>query len=106
MSPRWAAATDDNQAAIVRALRSVGASVYVTSRLGGGFPDLAVGYRGRTELLEVKDGTKPPSRRALTPDEERFVRSWRGRPVVVVESIVEALRAIGVPPPREEEERT
>jgi hypothetical protein len=53
------------------------------SRLGGGAPDLAIGYRGKTVLVEIKDGTKPASRRRLTPDEARFFESWRGEAAVV-----------------------
>lgn len=92
---RRAAKVDENQAEIVEALRAVGASVTVTSQLGGGFPDLVVGYRNEANyLLELKDGRKPPSARKLTPDEERWHKAWRGL-VVVVASVDEALRAIG-----------
>ena len=40
-------------------------------------------------LIEVKDGRKPPSRRRLTPDEERFALRF---PVVIVESVDDVLR--------------
>ena len=58
---------DDNQEGIVAALREAGATVQSTAAVGSGCPDLIVGYEGRNFLLEVKDGEKPPSRRALTP---------------------------------------
>lgn len=84
---------DANQGDIVRALRAAGASVAITSSLGDGFPDLVAGLRGRNVLLEVKDGSKPPSARRLTPDEEAFHRAWRGE-VVVVETAEQAIRAV------------
>lgn len=85
---------DDNQPAIVAALRAVGATVQSLATVGKGCPDLLVSYRGVNHLLEVKDGAKPPSRRQLTPDEARWHQQWRG-PVAVVTSEAEALAAIG-----------
>lgn len=73
---RRAARTDGNQLAVVNLLRSVGATVAVTSHVGGGFPDLVVGWRGRVFFIEVKDGSKPPSSRLLTPAEEAFKSQW------------------------------
>ena len=69
---------DDNQKEIVQTFRDLGARVAITSSAGGGFPDLVVQYRypqnGKldTLLVEVKDGSKSPSRRKLTPEQERF----------------------------------
>jgi hypothetical protein len=91
---RVAAKADDNQAETVRALRRVGASVQTLHRVGCGCPDLLVGYRGRNFLLEIKDGRKSPSRRALTKDQELFHALWRGE-IAIVRSVSEALRAIG-----------
>jgi len=73
-----ASRTDANQKRIVAALRKAGASVYVGSAIKSGFPDLIVGYAGRTFLCEVKDGSKPPSARQLTPDQQEFVKNWKG----------------------------
>lgn len=92
---RRAAKVDSNQAQIVAALRSIGCTVVVTSSVGNGFPDLVVGHRDRNWLFEVKDGSKVPSARKLTPDEERWHRLWKGS-VVVVESVQDAFRAIGL----------
>ena len=93
---RRAGRTDANQTAIVTALRGVGASVAITSGAGNGLPDLLVGFRGETYLLEIKDGAKPASARKLTLAEAWFVEHWTGRPVVIVESPEDALRALGV----------
>jgi hypothetical protein len=88
--------TDANQAAIVSALRAVGASVQVLAAVGGGCPDLLVGHRGVNYVVEVKDGRKPLSARRLTPAQERWHREWRGRACVVA-SVEQALAAIGIP---------
>ena len=92
---RRAARVDANQPEIVTALRSVGASVAVTSMVGSGFPDIVVGYHGENFLLEIKDGSKPPSARKLTLDEQEFSDTWRGT-VFIVTSVDEALATIGV----------
>lgn len=91
---RRAARTDANQREIVVALLMAGATVYDTSRIGSGFPDLAVGYRSVTYLLEVKDGKKSPSQKKLTEKEAQFHALWRGH-CAIVESVDEALRVIG-----------
>jgi hypothetical protein len=85
---------DANQREIVAALRKLGATVQSLADIGKGCPDLLVGYRGVTVLLEVKDGSKPPSARLLTPDEGAWMAAWRGGPYRVVSSIDEALAAI------------
>ena len=86
---------DANQKEIVDALRKVGASVVSLSQIGDGCPDLLVGYRGRTLLLEVKDGTAAPSKRLLTADEITFQTHWCGANISNVGSVEEALKAIG-----------
>lgn len=86
---------DANQPGIVRALREVGASVTPAHEMGKGFPDLVIGHNGHTYLAEVKDGSKPPSRRKLTPDEQRWHEAWRGQ-VAIIETIEDALKLIGV----------
>lgn len=86
---------DRNQAEVVAALRAVGASVEVASGVGKGFPDLVVGYRGKTFLLEVKDGQAPVSQRVLTPDQASWHQKWRGH-AAVVESAQEALVVVTI----------
>lgn len=89
---RRAARTDSNQQEIVRFLRGIGATVQPTHAVGDGFPDLVVGWRGATVLIEVKDGSRCPSARRLTPDEERFHAEWRGGPLFVVHDVDDAIR--------------
>jgi hypothetical protein len=86
--------TDGNQAEIVRALRSAGATVQTLHTVGKGCPDLVVGFRGSNYLLEIKDFRKPPSARKLTEDETRWHAIWNGQ-VAIVKDIDEALALIG-----------
>jgi Holliday junction resolvase len=71
---------------MVAVLRKLGFSVSVTSGLGKGFPDLAVGRNGVNVLVEVKDPAKPPSARKLTEDEYEWHQNWRGL-VIVAETV-------------------
>jgi len=93
---RRAAKTDDNQKSIVSALRVVGCSVLPLHAVGQGCPDLLVtDIHKATLLMEIKDGSKPPSARKLTEPQVDFHVSWRGR-IVVVTSVREALEAVGI----------
>ena len=83
---RKAAKVDGNHSVIVDALRTVGFSVRSTAAIGQGFPDVVCGYGGRTFLVEIKDGSKPPSARNLTPDQVKFRDSWKGD-YTVLESV-------------------
>ncbi|ARM83966.1 hypothetical protein [Marinobacter salarius] len=77
---------DANQPEIVAAFRNMGCTVAITSNVRGGFPDIVVGINGLNLLVEIKDGSKIPSARKLTEDEQIFHDNWRGR-AVVVESV-------------------
>lgn len=88
--------TDDNQTAIVDALRRVGACVQSLASVGDGCPDLLIAYRGAWFIAEVKNGALSPSRQALTDDEIFWHDRFGSRaPVHVVTSIEDALRMIG-----------
>ena len=88
-----AARVDENQAAIVDALRKAGASVFITSMVGDSFPDLVAGYGGTTYLLEVKNPNKPKADRQLTPKQAVFFAFWRGH-VAIVMTPAEALEVV------------
>ena len=90
---RYANRIDANQNKIVDALRKAGAVVRIISQ-GDGIPDLLVGYKGYTILMEVKDGAKVPSARKLTEAEQKFFDDWRGGMVVVINSVEEALETL------------
>jgi hypothetical protein len=95
---------DGNHVEIREALRRVpGCEVFDTGDVGDGFPDLVVGFGGDIYLLEVKDGSLPPSQRKLTAAEKKFHKKWSYFLVEVVESVEQAYEAIGLvlddPPP-------
>jgi hypothetical protein len=98
---RLRARRDANHAHIRDRLREIpGVQVADTGGLGDGFPDLVASRRGYgIRLLEVKDPEKPPSKRRLTVDEEEFRRKW-AEWYVVVETLEDALVALGLAPPR------
>lgn len=91
---RRAAKVDGNQRQIVAALRGVGCSVQHLHAVGQGCPDILVGKNGVNVLMEIKDGSLPPSRRALTDDEAEWHQLWRGQ-VCTVNSVDEALAVMG-----------
>lgn len=94
---------DENEPGIVQALEGAGA--YVTRLDGDGVPDLLVGYKGRSFLLEVKLPLGPRggvhhhgregSRGDLTAAQVKWWDAWPGEPAIVVRSAAEALAAIG-----------
>jgi len=91
---RRSAHIDANQTEIVAALRAAGASVEPKlARIGDGVPDLLVSFRGMWYILEVKDGTKSPSRQALTDDEKRW-HAKQQAPVFLVNSVEQALAVL------------
>ena len=90
---RYARRRDANERTIIDTLRAHGAVVYQLDSPA----DLLVGYRQKWFLLEVKDGAKPPSARALTMAEAQVELACRidRLPYAVISSAAEALQAIG-----------
>lgn len=88
-----ASRVDANQTRIVEALRKVGCTVQHLHKVGQGCPDLLIGFRGDNILLEIKDGTKSPSLRKLTPQQVGWHANWKGT-AHVVKNIEEALSVI------------
>ena len=91
---RRAAKIDKNQPAIVDALRKCGAFVQSLAAVGNGCPDLLIGYRGRTILVEVKDGSNVPSAQKLTLDQLLWHAKWSGGSLAVVNDLESALRVL------------
>lgn len=81
---------DKNQAEIAEALIQAGCSVLRIHGVGHGAPDLIVGRKKVSYLLEVKSG-----KGKLTLDEETFQACWAGH-YAVVRNIQEALSAVGL----------
>lgn len=91
---RRAARLDANHADVLAMLRDIpGCLVESCAAMGHGFPDIMVGFADRIIFLEVKDGSKPPSARKLTPAQERFHKSW-GKYIFVVKDCLEAYNAV------------
>lgn len=85
---RYAARVDQNQAAIVEALRKAGAYVWVI-----GLPvDILCGFRGHTWLVEIKRDSKA----RLTPLQRDFFENWSGSTLARIDGPEAALRMIGV----------
>jgi Holliday junction resolvase len=76
---------DSTHAEIRQELRDLGASVSDTGDVGNDFPDLVVGLAGATFLVEAK-----ARKGKLYDGQSEFARTWRGSPVVVIRSRVEA----------------
>jgi Holliday junction resolvase len=79
--------TDINQKDIVHALRTFGASVVDLSGVGKGCPDLLVGFRDITYLIEIKRDSKAK----FTPQQLQFNELWRGGIVARIETIDDAI---------------
>ena len=80
---------DSNQSEIVADLRKVGASVWSLHEVGGGFPDIIVGFRGANYLIEIK-----AKQGKLNPSQQDFHTFWRGQ-VAVARTSKEAMWIIG-----------
>lgn len=98
---KYARQRDVNENEIVAALRAAGAAV---AKLDGtGVPDLVVSFRDVLTLIEVKNpnakggGKYNTGGSELTSAQVVWWAKWKGKPVVVVHDVAEALEAIGVP---------
>ena len=78
---------DINQKAIVEHLRAMDCSVFHLHEVGKGCPDLLVGINGVTYLVEVKKDSKA----SFTPAQVEFQGSWKGSPVIRINSVDEAI---------------
>lgn len=89
---RRAARVDETQAAIVSAMRAMGAVVWII-----GLPvDLVCGYRGHTVLVEVKKlaGKRDPKPTKYTQLQLDFLATWKGGPVATVCDVDGAIRLL------------
>jgi Holliday junction resolvase len=76
---------DATHADIRKELRDLGASVVDTGDVGNDFTDLVVGLAGETFLVEAK-----ARKGKLSDGQSEFARTWKGSPVVVLRSKIEA----------------
>lgn len=89
------ARADNNQAAIVKALRSMGATFQHTHSISGAL-DGIVGYAGIDQRVEIKDPDKPPSKRHLTDEEKKVFDYWRGRKPVIIETFEDCVALLSI----------
>lgn len=88
----YARRVDANHSIIVKTLRDLGCSVFDSSRVAGGFPDLVVGRNGKTILVEVKCSEKAK----FTPAQELFMLNWCGSAVARIDSVDAAIRLVNL----------
>ena len=70
----YAKRVDSNHSLVVKTLRELGCSVFDTSSVGRGFPDLVVSRKGATALVEVKRNAKA----SYTKSQLEFLKNWQG----------------------------
>jgi hypothetical protein len=90
---RHAKRVDRNHAEVRDGLRADGYLVDDTSKIGNGFPDIAVQVeRGwpPTLFIEIKDEKQPPSARELTDPEKRMQKLIGPERYRVANSLLEA----------------
>ena len=88
----YAKRVDLNHADVVKTLRSLGAGVVDMSRVGQGFPDLLVHYKGQCVLVEIKSGLA----KKFTKAQLIFMEKWQGPAVVRINDVDGAIRLIKV----------
>lgn len=93
---RYARRVDTTHAPIRDALERIGATVLDLSRLGHDAPDLAIGYGGRTLLVEAKSDRKVHRKRGdgRSPGQVLFAELWRGDRIITVTDPLEAVRLV------------
>ena len=81
--------TDIIQKQCVEAAKKLGASVVSLASIGGGCPDLLVGFRGKNFLLELKSTPKA----SITKDQKIFHEVFEGSIKVIysVDELIETL---------------
>lgn len=82
---------DANQTELVREAERLGAQVQRISNIGQGCPDLLGAKDGRWFVVEVKDGSKPPSKRKLNERQVEWHRRFDA-PVWLWESVGDVRR--------------
>jgi len=92
---RYASNVDGNHSAIGKALRAVTVAKDMRQHGGVGYDFLARHRKtGAPVFIEVKDPSKPPSKRELTESEE-WMKIFFPESFVVVLTEEDALRAVG-----------
>lgn len=85
---------DNNHNQIVNALEKIGVSVLDLSNNGGGAPDLCLGYRGVTKLLEIKNKEFSYGKKGLAKKQSKFAESWNGSKIGTATTVDEAIKFV------------
>lgn len=86
----YAKRVDTNHALVVKTLRDLGCSVFDTSAVGRGFPDIVVGKNQKTVLVEIKKDSKAK----FTQAQQVFMLNWQGSTVVRIHDIEGAINLV------------
>ena len=86
----YAKRVDTNHAIVVKTLRDLGCTVFDTSAVGRGFPDLVCGKNQKTVLVEIKKDSKAK----FTPAQQAFMLNWQGSTVVRIHDIEGAINLV------------
>ena len=81
---------DENQKQIIHTFIALGASVLNLSRVGEGCPDILIGYKNVSCLVEIKRNEQS----RYTDSQVKFMQNWRGGPVSRIDSVDAAIRLI------------
>jgi rhamnose utilization protein RhaD (predicted bifunctional aldolase and dehydrogenase) len=81
---------DENQKQIIYTFIALGATVLNLSRVGEGCPDLLIGFKNKSVLVEIKKDSKA----MFTEPQVKFMQNWRGGPVSRIDSVDAAIRLI------------
>ena len=82
---------DANQAELCKYIRSLGASICYLHSVGGGCPDILVGYDGENHFWEIK----AVKRGKLNELQVKFHNGWVGK-VEVIKTVEDINRILGV----------
>jgi hypothetical protein len=86
---------DHNHSAITAAFLSIpGVSIFDLSDIGRGVPDLIVGVRGESLLVEIKNPATHYGRKGLNRRQLAFQADWKGGPIHVVRTIDDVIELV------------
>jgi len=75
---QYANKRDSNEKEIIKHIEDFGATVIQLDKF-----DLAVGYKGVTHLMEVKN---PDQDWSITPSQRKIMNNWKGSPLHIITS--------------------
>lgn len=81
---KYGAKKDANHNEVVDALKKAGAYVIDMSHVGCGFPDLIVGFQGKTMLMEIKNLKTSYGKKGLNKNQIKWKEQWTGGTYCVV----------------------